>query len=379
MTKQQFKAKKTPDILLKTSKATEKDGKRYVEGYASTTHLDRVEDIVTVEALKMVATKIKRKGYNTVLYNHNRDMSIGKVVEATVNKKGLFVKVQISKAKSVEDIWIQIKEGILNSFSIGYSLGKYELDKDKDGRIRSCRILSMDLHEISIVTVPCNTRANITNITGKSLTKKQGDLKMAKKSKKASLKGVLKELLPSIVKDLMKEQGVSGESLTKEDVASAVKEAMASTVVKSVKLKTAKIKKQKKVKKSIKTRPLSKKDILSLVKQSMKADGAGDEVKITKENIGDFVKEAMTVLKGGVDSDGRKGSDADDDNDDDNTGDAVVKAFKGIDDDPSCEFAIHCVKNPQSDEAKALTPSEEKSVNHLFMAICRKGGFYGLK
>jgi hypothetical protein len=58
---------------FKLKEVTNEEEGRFIEGYASTDDLDRVDDVITLEALKAVAKKIVKNGSNTVLYNHNRN------------------------------------------------------------------------------------------------------------------------------------------------------------------------------------------------------------------------------------------------------------------------------------------------------------------
>jgi HK97 family phage prohead protease/HK97 family phage major capsid protein len=127
---------------------------RIITGYASTDDLDRQQEIVKPEAF---AATLKAFMENPVLlFGHEWwSKPIGKVLEAEVRAKGLWIKAQISKAtEEANEVWGLIKEGILKAFSIGYRPIKWE-DTDEDIRT----ILELELFEISMVSIPANPQA----------------------------------------------------------------------------------------------------------------------------------------------------------------------------------------------------------------------------
>lgn len=133
----------------------EEEGDWIVEGYAATSDLDSQDEIITEEALKNSANDLIEN--STVLFNHDIDISIGRVLESTSEQKGLKVKVLISK--TVPHIWKQIQEGVLNKFSIRArvidAVKKFVEEVGKTVRI----IKQMHLLEVSLVPLPANSRA----------------------------------------------------------------------------------------------------------------------------------------------------------------------------------------------------------------------------
>lgn len=207
-------------------KVTRKNA-RYIEGYATTPTKDRVDDIVTLEAIQKAKNDLLKQGARTVFFNHDTDKPIGKVVKTEVTSKGLLVGIKISSAKSVDDIWIQIKEGVLNSMSIRLRYKKVQVEKDEHGIVQSVKILDMELYEVSVVGLPCNPDASITSVVGKSFEKliqKEGNAKM-EKEKKETTRDVVAELLPEMIKTSMKEiLPEIMKSLKKEEMEAAAKE-----------------------------------------------------------------------------------------------------------------------------------------------------------
>lgn len=164
-----------------TAKQLRTSGKRIIKGIASTTDKDRVDDIITFNALKRAEKDLLRSGSNTVFFNHNKDHPIGKVLKSNaVRNKGLEVEIQLSQAKDVDDVFTKIEEGILNSLSIGGRFKRVRIERDSDGRITSFKVLEIELFEVSVVGLPANPNARITSVSGKSL---EGWTKMTKSIK----------------------------------------------------------------------------------------------------------------------------------------------------------------------------------------------------
>ena len=141
-----------------TTIKTVKDGDEWIiKGYAATSDLDRQGDVITPEALKAAAEDLKKN--TTVFYEHKHDQPpVGKVLDAGVDKGGLWVEVLISKTRA--DIWQLIQEGILNKFSIGGKVISSQ-QKSLDG-INYNLITKMELFEVSIVGLPANVNATFS-------------------------------------------------------------------------------------------------------------------------------------------------------------------------------------------------------------------------
>lgn len=132
----------------------------FIEGYASTEDLDRGNDITQADAFSKSIKDFMSKN-PILLYNHDMDEPIGKVIEATIEKgKGLFVKAFISATEM--DIRKKIMEGILKAFSFGYKVKKYQIEKqDMSAPYPSGvrRLLELELIEVSVVSIPMNQNA----------------------------------------------------------------------------------------------------------------------------------------------------------------------------------------------------------------------------
>lgn len=136
-------------------------GNRVVEGYASTGDLDAQRHIITEDAIKQGATSLGE--YRTVLFNHDPNRPIGKLVAVEPRDNRLWIKVIISKSEPL--IWEKIKDGTLSKFSVkGKILGaEKQLQSSEDGTPDPSKeiliIKSMELYEVSLVSVPANSKA----------------------------------------------------------------------------------------------------------------------------------------------------------------------------------------------------------------------------
>ena len=126
-----------------------------IAGYASTNAMDRSAD-------RILSTAWTRGGLNNyqtnpiLLFNHNYDKPIGRVVEIETDSKGLKIKGVISK--SAGDVYNLVKEGVLSTFSVGFLIKDADYDKSVDGLI----VKDAELLEVSVVSVPCNQDATFS-------------------------------------------------------------------------------------------------------------------------------------------------------------------------------------------------------------------------
>jgi len=83
------------------------------EGYASTSDIDRTNDVVLPEAFN---DSIKTYMENPViLLQHDHEYPIGSVVEATIDSKGLFIKGIIKV--DVENIYQSLRTWVIKTMS----------------------------------------------------------------------------------------------------------------------------------------------------------------------------------------------------------------------------------------------------------------------
>lgn len=158
-----FKFTFEPEIV----KAKSAEGESYsVWAYASTWDVDSDDCQITKEALEGAKDDLLQ--YNTVLFNHNYDKPIGKVVETKIDNRGLLVKIVISATEN--DLIAKVKDGTLSKLSIsGRAMDWQMTTPDAEGR-SILQITKIKLFEVSIVSVPANKEAKtISSSISKSL------------------------------------------------------------------------------------------------------------------------------------------------------------------------------------------------------------------
>ena len=155
------------------------DGDFYVEGYASTSDLDRQGDIILQEALQAAAKDLEEIN-NTVFYGHKYDLenAVGRLVNVTVDSVGLRTKIYVSKW--AKELRTKLKEGIINKYSIG---GRVLQDRqipknealaqgiiNEDVPFDQINLIeSIELFEVSFVGVPANPNAQVVGTFAKAL------------------------------------------------------------------------------------------------------------------------------------------------------------------------------------------------------------------
>lgn len=119
----------------------------YIEGYASTTDVDRHGDVIP--------TSVWEKGLENYLKNpiilayHDHDDPCGRMTEHKIDSGGLWVKARISAAAEVFNL---VKDGVLTAFSVGFRI----LDAEYNSAAEVFIVTELELHEISVVAVPAN-------------------------------------------------------------------------------------------------------------------------------------------------------------------------------------------------------------------------------
>lgn len=174
---------------------------RTIEAIVSTSDLDGGNDIIMpgafAETLRDDAKRVK------MLWQHMSHKPIGKPLEMRETSQGLYVKGLVSKIQLGEDYLTLASEGIVDEFSIGYSVKDFEMDND----VR--KIKSLKLWEFSPVTWGMNENTVLLGIKSmahaqpKQIEEALRDVGFSIKEAKAIMSGGIKSL---------RDVGVSNES-----------------------------------------------------------------------------------------------------------------------------------------------------------------------
>ena len=139
-----------------------------VEGYASTWTKtpDSYGDIVIKGAFKETLKKRKATGHPFPLcFNHDFDQIIGAVFEAEEDDYGLKIRASFLNTPAAQEKRELVKEGIVWQFSFAYSVLGVEApteEEKKQGIYH--KLTKLDLYEVSLVPVPANQTAIVTEI-----------------------------------------------------------------------------------------------------------------------------------------------------------------------------------------------------------------------
>ena len=160
------------------------DNAIYIEGYANTTAKDRVQDVVAAwNWSEPILSSYMKNGFGTLLFMHDHDKPVGKILEVEGRDDGLFVRGFVSK--SWKDAWM-VEEGLIKGFSIGYMIDW--MNSRYDAQADTYYLAIKELLEISIVTIPANQDSLISSI--KSLIPKASNTVKPMKNFFAKLKAL---------------------------------------------------------------------------------------------------------------------------------------------------------------------------------------------
>ena len=156
-------------ILVPFEKSVGKDGKLTLfGGIASTSDVDRDNERMAKSVLPKIADELLKN--STVFFNHDtKGLGVGVVKSAELRTANeVYVTVEPTLAKGMEDVITQIKEGVLKSFSIGGRIKKAEMVHDEKLGKDVREIQDVEIYEVSVVGVPSNTHASIQSYLAKS-------------------------------------------------------------------------------------------------------------------------------------------------------------------------------------------------------------------
>lgn len=142
---------------LEIKRFADEEGKWIIEGIATTADLDVDGLYISEEAL--IGAQDDLRKYTTLLYNHDRDKEIGKIMEVKYlpEQRALWIKALISK--TVPDIWKKVNEEVLNKFSVSGTALDFT-EKFIKGLDKTVQYVNqMRLFETSLVTVPADASA----------------------------------------------------------------------------------------------------------------------------------------------------------------------------------------------------------------------------
>ena len=154
-----------------------------------------------VEVLKIDNNAIDMTRLNDsapLLFNHNPDKVIGVVEKAWVEGGKAKAQVKFGNSKKAQEIWADVKDGILKNVSVGYQIKEMQLIESKD-EVDTYEVTKWYPLEISIVSIPADNTVGIgrsleeeINIKGVKMDENQ--VKTPKTEEKTEAKVDVKEV-----------------------------------------------------------------------------------------------------------------------------------------------------------------------------------------
>ena len=148
-----------------------------ISGYFATFDHDTVDsygDVIKRGAfLETFAAREKTGHPYPLLLNHEWNIIIGRVIDVGEDKKGAYFTAEFFPTEKAQEIRNIVKSGVLWQFSFAYNVldsGRITLADGTEAN----ELRKLDLFEISVVLVPANPRAVISDVkNGKQESKRE--------------------------------------------------------------------------------------------------------------------------------------------------------------------------------------------------------------
>jgi len=281
----------------------EKDAKSEVltiKGYANTVSKDRSGDVIVKEAWTKGGMDDYLKN-PIILAFHDYSRPVGTTVDYNVTDKGLEIVAEISKAAG--EVYNLIKDGVLKTFSVGFSIKDADYEKEED----TFYIKDLSLYEISVVSVPANQDSTFSlaksfeNVDEyksfkDSFGKVEEKAELQKEEKEPSQDNILKEINmdKKELEAMMSKSAEAALDSYKAEVAEKAEKAAAEAQLKSIEMGKTQAEKT-----------------AEALEAKIKADGdnyaksineMSDELKAAKDEMAAMQKSKMQFSEAGADA-----------------------------------------------------------------------------
>lgn len=96
-----------------------------------------------------------------LLFNHDRDAHIGRIISATTDGKALRIKAKFGNSQLAQEKWQDVKDGILCETSVGYCVNEMILEREASDGPDTYRVTSWLPYEGSLVTIPADSSVGV--------------------------------------------------------------------------------------------------------------------------------------------------------------------------------------------------------------------------
>lgn len=138
-------------------------GSREFTGYGNTfNNKDLVGDITMPGAFAKSLEEHSTNGTMPQMFMyHDRTRPVGVYTHMEEDEKGLRIEGRLTEGvRDSDEAYALMKDGALNSFSIGYHV----IDEEYDSRLKANLLREVSLIEVSLVTVPANPESLLESV-----------------------------------------------------------------------------------------------------------------------------------------------------------------------------------------------------------------------
>lgn len=186
-----------------------------IEGYASTwdREPDSYGDVVKQGAFLKSLAKWKESGRNIpLLWAHGMsdiDAFIGTVKEIEEDDRGLHFVAEFDDTKEAQRVRELYKDGRLAKFSFAFEIKEESIVTLENG-VKANELRELDIFEISCVTVPANSHAEVIDIKDGEIAVKEG-----KRNSKKDLDAIKQaiSILQALIDEAVEDNEKSGEDV----------------------------------------------------------------------------------------------------------------------------------------------------------------------
>lgn len=157
------------ELLSASIRAKEGDGneRKFILSFSSEEPYERWWGVEILDHSEGCVDLSRINEIGCVLFNHNRDAVIGKVLKAWIENGRGMAEIEIDADEASEKIYQKIRSGTLKGVSVGYSVSLWEdvaaNKKSSDGRFEGAVSIAKkwEVYEISIVSVPADSTVGV--------------------------------------------------------------------------------------------------------------------------------------------------------------------------------------------------------------------------
>ena len=156
-----------------------------------------------------------------VHYNHSRERAdrLGVVESATITNNRVEAVVRFSKSSRVDDVWDDVKDGVLRNVSVGYRINERKLTREgADGGPDEFRVTSWTPMEVSFVDIPADPSVGVGRDDGGNLAYRVIDIPARANERGNNMSGNKGNSAEQAARDKWIKQGREAEQTRVSDI-----------------------------------------------------------------------------------------------------------------------------------------------------------------